>query len=131
MSQSLARIALLVEDYDEAIQYYTEKLGFQLIEDTPLPEGGKRWVIVAPAKGNGAEIVVDKATTPEQVACIGHQAGGKVFLFLTTDSFWEDYARMTANGVEIVRQPLETDYGTVAIFQDLYGNKWDFIQYKC
>lgn len=125
----IVQIALLVRDYDEAITYYTEMLGFTLIEDSYQPEQDKRWVVVAPAGSSGATLVLARASTPEQVQFIGNQAGGRVFLFLGTENFWRDYRRMTAAGVQFVRAPSRKSYGTVAVFEDLYGNRWDLIEY--
>jgi len=127
MNQRIVQIALVVNDYDEAIRYYTGVLGFELIEDTPMSET-KRWVVIKP-KGNGIfSILLAKATNEEQKKIVGNQAGGRVFLFLHTDDFWRDYRNMVAKGVEFVRDPSEEAYGTVAVFRDLYGNLWDFIQ---
>ena len=128
MPQSLAHIALLVRDYDEAIAWFTDKLGFTLVADEPQPEPGKRWVLVAPpGAGEGAAILLARAATPEQEAVVGRQAGGRVFLFLRTDDFAGDHARMLARGVAFVREPAVRDYGIVAVFADLYGNLWDLI----
>jgi len=126
----LVHVALVVRDYDEAIAFYTEKLGFTLVEDTYQPAQDKRWVVVSPAGSSGATLLLARASTPEQAAFIGNQAGGRVFLFLGTDDFWRDYHRMTAAGVKFVRPPSEADYGTVAVFEDLYGNRWDLVQYR-
>jgi catechol 2,3-dioxygenase-like lactoylglutathione lyase family enzyme len=127
MNQRLVQMALVVNDYDEAIQFYTEKLGFELIEDTPMSET-KRWVVIKP-KGVGIfTLLLAKAANEEQKQVIGNQAGGRVFLFLHTDDFWRDYHNMIQKGVEFVREPAEQPYGTVAVFKDLYGNLWDFIQ---
>lgn len=125
----LAHIALIVRDFDEAIAWFTEKLGFTLAEDTYQPEQDKRWVAVAPpgAGDNAATILLARATTPEQEAAIGNQAGGRVLLFLRTDDFWRDYRAFTAKGVRFIRPPAEQPYGTVAVFEDLYGNRWDLI----
>jgi catechol 2,3-dioxygenase-like lactoylglutathione lyase family enzyme len=130
VKHEIVHIALVVRDYDEAIAFYTEKLGFTLVEDTYQPEQDKRWVVVAPAGSNGTNVLLARATTPEQAACIGNQTGGRVFLFLSTDDFRRDYDRMTAAGVRFVRPPAEAPYGTVAVFEDLYGNRWDLIQYE-
>ncbi len=127
MTQSITRIALLVRDYDEAIVYYTERLGFVLIEDTPLG-AGKRWVVVAPPGGTGSAVLLAKAATPEQAARVGDQAGGRVFLFLVTDDFWRDYHALRARGVAFAEEPRREAYGTVAVFVDLYGNRWDLLQ---
>lgn len=129
MSQTIAQVTLVVRDYDEAIAFYTQKLFFTLVEDTPLPEEQKRWVVVAPP-GGGTGILLARASKPEQEAFVGNQSGGRVFLFLSTDDFWRDYRRMEKKGVRFVRQPQKTDYGTVAVFADLYGNLWDLIQYQ-
>lgn len=122
-------VTLVVRDYDEAIAFYTQKLSFTLVEDTPLPEEQKRWVVVAPP-GGGTGILLARASKPEQKAFVGNQSGGRVFLFLSTDDFWRDYRQMEKKGVRFVWQPQKTDYGTVAVFADLYGNLWDLIQYQ-
>jgi catechol 2,3-dioxygenase-like lactoylglutathione lyase family enzyme len=127
MRQRLAAITLLVPDYDEARDYYTGTLGFELIEDMPLG-GGKRWVVVAPPGGEGARLLLARASTPEQRARIGDQTGGRVFLFLHTDDFRRDYAALTARGVAFREAPREEPYGTVAVFADRYGNLWDLIE---
>ena len=129
MSQSLACIALVVRDYDEAIDFYTQSLGFDLIEDTDLGSG-KRWVRVRPPGGMGTDLLLARAVNPEQANRIGNQTGGRVFLFLHTDDFWRDYRAMTARGVKFCRPPSDESYGTVAVFEDLYGNKWDLLQLK-
>ena len=129
MKHSIVHIALVVRDYDEAIAYYTGTLGFTLVEDTYQPEQDKRWVVVAPAGSSGATLLLARASTPEQARFIGNQAGGRVFLFLSTDDFWRDYHRMTAAGVSFVRPPTVAPYGIVAVFTDLYGNRWDLIEY--
>lgn len=128
MKQSIVHIALVVRDYDEAIEFYTKKLNFDLIEDTYQPEQDKRWVVVAPPNSKGATILLARASKEEQKDFIGNQAGGRVFLFLNTDDFWRDYNAMIAKGIEFVREPKEADYGTVAVFKDLYGNLWDLLQ---
>ena len=130
MIQSIIHIALVVKDYDEAIEFYTRKLHFTLIEDTYQPEQDKRWVVVAPPGSMGTTILLAKASKPEQEPYIGNQAGGRIFLFLGTDDFWRDYSEMKAIGIEFVRDPKEQDYGTVAVFKDLYGNLWDLVQFK-
>jgi catechol 2,3-dioxygenase-like lactoylglutathione lyase family enzyme len=130
MRHTIAHVALVVRDYDEAIAFYTGTLGFTLVEDTYQPEQDKRWVVVAPAGSTGATLLLARASTPEQERCIGDQTGGRVFLFLSTDDFWRDFARMTDAGVRFVRPPSEMPYGTVAVFEDLYGNRWDLVQYK-
>ena len=129
MIQSLIHIALVVKDYDEAIEFYTKKLHFTLIEDTYQQEQDKRWVVVSPPGSSGATILLARATKPEQLAFIGNQAGGRVFLFLGTDDFWRDYNEMIAKDIEFVREPKEESYGTVAVFKDLYGNLWDLVQF--
>jgi catechol 2,3-dioxygenase-like lactoylglutathione lyase family enzyme len=126
VDRQIALMALVVRDYDEAIAFYTDVLGFELLEDTPLsPE--KRWVRVAPAAG-GAALLLARAANEHQCSRIGDQTGGRVFLFLNTDDFWRDYHAFRARGVRFVREPAEEAYGTVAVFADLYGNLWDLIQ---
>lgn len=127
MNQHLAHLALVVKDYDEAIAFYTQKLNFNLIEDTRIDEN-KRWVLVAPPGARECSLLLAKAATPGQEAAIGHQTGGRVFLFLFTDDFWRDYESMLANGIHFVRPPKEEPYGTVAVFEDLYGNLWDLLE---
>ncbi|WP_020614002.1 VOC family protein [Sediminispirochaeta bajacaliforniensis] len=129
MKQSIVHIALVVRDYDEAIDFYTQKLRFTLLEDTYQPEQDKRWVVVAPPGSEGTSILLAKASKEEQVPFIGNQAGGRVFLFLRTDDFWRDYDRMQAIGITFVRPPKEAEYGIVAVFEDLYGNLWDLVQF--
>ncbi len=129
MKQSIAHMALVVRDYDEAIDFYTKKLHFTLVEDTYQPEQDKRWVVVAPPGSNGASLVLAKASKPEQEAFIGNQAGGRVFLFLSTDDFWRDYNEMLQLGITFIREPKEAEYGVVAVFEDLYGNLWDLVQF--
>ncbi|BDF67569.1 hypothetical protein CE91St43_15410 [Oscillospiraceae bacterium] len=128
--QALVHIALVVRDYDEAIEFYTRKLHFTLLEDTYQPEQDKRWVVVAPPGSNGTTILLARASQPEQEPFIGHQCGGRVFLFLGTDDFQRDYQDLLSQGVEFVRPPKEADYGTVAVFRDLYGNLWDLVEFK-
>lgn len=128
MKQSIAHITLVVSDYDEAIAYYTGILKFTLVEDTYLPEQKKRWVLVAPEGGSGTSLLLAKASQSDQQACVGNQAGGRVFLFLETDDFWRDYTRMRQSGVTFTEEPRNEDYGTVVVFADLYGNLWDLIQ---
>ncbi len=128
MNQSIVHIALVVRDYDEAIDFYTKKLSFELIEDTYQSEQDKRWVVISPPGSTGTTILLAKASKDEQEPFIGNQAGGRVFLFLNTDDFWRDYHEMMAKGIEFVRDPKEADYGTVAVFKDLYGNLWDLLQ---
>jgi catechol 2,3-dioxygenase-like lactoylglutathione lyase family enzyme len=130
MPQSIVHIALVVRDYDEAIDFYVGKLGFELLDDTYQPEQDKRWVVVAPPGGLGTALLLARASRREQEAFIGNQAGGRVFLFLNTDDFQRDYERLRANDVVFVREPKEEDYGTVAVFEDLYGNLWDLLQLR-
>ncbi|WP_055668695.1 VOC family protein [Desnuesiella massiliensis] len=130
MIQSIIHIALVVKDYDEAIEFYTKKLNFTLVEDTYQPEQDKRWVIVSPPGSVGTTILLAKASKPKQEAFIGNQSGGRVFLFLNTDDFWRDYNKMLSKDIEFVREPKEASYGTVAVFKDLYGNLWDLVQLK-
>jgi catechol 2,3-dioxygenase-like lactoylglutathione lyase family enzyme len=127
MPQSLAHVAFLVRDYDEALAFFTESLGFRLVEDSPLP-GNKRWVLVAPPGSYGANLLLAKAATPEQLQQVGKQAAARVFLFLHTDHFWRDYRLMQAANVKFLESPRQEPYGTVAVFEDLYGNKWDLLQ---
>ena len=129
MNQRLAHLALVVDDYDDAIQFYTEKLNFVLLEDTALSET-KRWVRVAPPGAGSCALLLAKADGDEQNSRVGNQTGGRVFLFLHTDDFWRDYQTMTQNGVRFVRPPANEPYGTVAVFADLYGNLWDLIEPK-
>ena len=130
MKQSIVHIALVVRDYDEAIAFFTQKLHFELIEDTYQPEQDKRWVVVTPGGGQGTNLLLARAADENQATFIGNQCGGRVFLFLNTDDFWRDYNEMLANGIEFARDPKETEYGTVAVFKDLYGNLWDLIQFS-
>ena len=129
MKQSIAHIALLVRDYDEAIEFYTKKLHFSLVEDIYQAEQDKRWVLVAPPNSNGATILLAQASKPEQESFIGNQTGGRVFLFLRTDDFWRDYNEMVARKIKFTREPKKADYGTVAVFEDLYGHLWDLIEF--
>jgi catechol 2,3-dioxygenase-like lactoylglutathione lyase family enzyme len=129
MAQTLGHVALIVRDYDEAIAFFTETLSFQLVEDKLVGEG-KRWVLVSPPGSRGTTLLLAKASTPEQAGRIGNQTGGRVFLFLHTDDFRGDYAQMNARGVKFRRPPREESYGTVAVFEDLYGNQWDLLQLK-
>jgi catechol 2,3-dioxygenase-like lactoylglutathione lyase family enzyme len=129
MTQRLGYIALVVRDYDDAITFYTQSLGFQLVENTDLG-GGKCWVRVRPPGSTGTDLLLARAVNPEQASRIGNQTGGRVFLFLQTDDFWRDYRAMMERGVKFVRPPVEESYGTVAVFEDLYGNKWDLLQRK-
>ncbi|HEY5731573.1 MAG TPA: VOC family protein [Anaerolineales bacterium] len=128
MNQFIIHVALVVRDYDEAIAFYTEKLNFTLIEDTYQPEQDKRWVVVAPPGSSGTNLLLAKASKPEQESFIGNQTGGRVFLFLGTDDFWRDYNEMISRGIKFIREPKEEPYGTVAVFEDLYGNLWDLLQ---
>lgn len=130
MKQTLLHVALVVRDYDEAIDYYTRVLGFRLVEDTYQPEQDKRWVVVAPPGSDGCSLVLARAAGPRQERAVGNQTGGRVFLFLGTDDFRRDYRRLVAAGVPFVRPPIEAPYGTVAVFEDLYGNRWDLIERK-
>lgn len=130
MKQFMTHIALVVREYDEAIEFYVNKLGFELLEDTFLPEEDKRWVVIAPPNSTGTALLLARASKAEQDAFIGNQTGGRVFLFLNTDDFWRDYNNMKDIGIEFVRPPKEAEYGTVAVFKDLYGNLWDLLQLK-
>lgn len=130
MKQRIVHIALVVREYDEAIEFFTKKLDFRLVEDTYQPAQDKRWVLVSPPGSDGTLLLLARATTAEQRATIGNQTGGRVFLFLSTDDFWRDYNTMTARGIEFVREPKEEAYGTVCVFKDLYGNLWDLVQYN-
>ena len=127
MAHSIASLTLVVRDYDEAIAFFTDALGFTLVEDTPLG-GDKRWVVVAPAESSGASLLLAKAATPDQQSHVGDQTGGRVFLFLHTDDFWDDYNHMRSRGVQFIEQPRRESYGLVVVFLDLYGNKWDLVQ---
>jgi catechol 2,3-dioxygenase-like lactoylglutathione lyase family enzyme len=133
MTQNLGYVALVVRDYDEAIAYFTQKLGFRLVEDSGATDRlgqEKRWVLVAPQGSPGTNLLLARASTPEEASRIGNQTGGRVFLFLHTDDFWRDYRAMIARGVKFLETPREESYGTVAVFEDLYGNKWDLLQLK-
>jgi catechol 2,3-dioxygenase-like lactoylglutathione lyase family enzyme len=130
LQQAIAHVSLVVRDYDDAINFYVGKLGFRLLEDSHRPEQNKRWVVVTPPGSAGASLLLARATSPEQLALVGNQTGGRVFLFLQTDDFWRDYNRYIAAGVTFVRGPSEQPYGAVAVFQDLYGNLWDLLQYN-
>jgi catechol 2,3-dioxygenase-like lactoylglutathione lyase family enzyme len=127
MPQYLAHVTLVVDDYDEAIRFFTEKLRFELLEDTPLGNG-KRWVLVAPPGGSQCCLLLARASNEEQAARVGNQTGGRVAFFLFTDDFWRDYEQMLENNVHFVRQPVVENYGIVAVFEDLYGNRWDLLQ---
>jgi catechol 2,3-dioxygenase-like lactoylglutathione lyase family enzyme len=127
MKQFIAQLALVVNDYDEAIAFYTQKLGFLLVEDTVLSES-KRWVLVVPPGSEECSLLLAKASGPEQQKAVGNQTGGRVFLFLYTDDFYRDYQAMLEKGIHFVRPPAREIYGTVAVFEDLYGNLWDLIE---
>lgn len=129
MKQAIVHIALVVKDYDEALEFYTKKLHFTVVEDTYQPEQDKRWVVVAPPGSSGTTLLLARASNPKQEPFIGNQAGGRVFLFLQTDDFWRDYNEMVAKGIKFVRVPKTQDYGTVAVFEDLYGNLWDLLEF--
>lgn len=129
MNQSIAHIALVVADYDEALEFYTRKLDFNLIEDSAQTKT-KRWVLVAPPGSGECSLLLAKAVGEEQLASIGNQSGGRVFLFLRTDDFWRDYQKYLDRGVNFVREPIEEEYGTVAVFSDLYGNLWDLVEFS-
>ena len=128
MNQSIVQVALVVRDYDEAIEFYTQKLHFILTENTYQAEQDKRWVVVSPPGSGGTNLLLARASTPDQEPLIGKQSGSRVFLFLSTDDFWRDYNEMVAKGIEFVREPRQADYGTVAVFRDLYGNLWDLLE---
>lgn len=129
MEQRIAQITLVVNDYDEAIKFYTEKLNFEVVEDTKLSET-KRWVKIKPHGSSGFCLLLGKADNDEQKSRVGNQTGGRVFLFLYTDDFWRDYKNMKGKEVSFIREPVEETWGTVAVFKDLYGNLWDFIEQK-
>lgn len=128
--QHLALVSIVVRDYDEAIGFYVHTLGFELIEDSFVPEQNKRWVVVAPPGARESRLLLARASNEAQTSRIGNQTGGRVFLFLYTDDFWRDYEDYQAKGVRFVREPKEEPYGTVAVFEDLYGNWWDLLQPK-
>jgi catechol 2,3-dioxygenase-like lactoylglutathione lyase family enzyme len=130
MKQSIGLVALVVREYDEAIDFYVGALGFTLVEDTYVPEQDKRWVVVAPPGSSESRLLLARAVGEEQSARIGDQTGGRVFLFLNTDDFWRDFHAYKAKGIVFVRGPKEESYGTVAVFKDLYGNLWDLLQLK-
>ena len=130
MKQAIGLVALVVRDYDEALEFYLNTLGFSLVEDTDIPEQDKRWVVVAPPGSSGSHLLLARAVGEEQSSRIGNQTGGRVFLFLHTDDFWRDYNAYKAKGVAFVREPKEERYGTVAVFKDLYGTLWDLLQLK-
>ncbi|HEY6330321.1 MAG TPA: VOC family protein [Blastocatellia bacterium] len=128
MKQSIVHVALVVGDYDEAIDFYTKKLHFTLVEDSYQPEQDKRWVVVAPPGSTGTTLLLARASKPEQEPFIGNQTGGRVFLFLNSDDFWRDYNEMVSRGIKFVREPKSEAYGMVAVFEDLYGNLWDLLE---
>ena len=128
MKQSIIHVALIVRDYDEAIEFYCQKLHFRVIEDAYQPDQDKRWVVVAPSGFIGTNLLLARASSREQESFIGNQAGGRVFLFLGTDAFWRDYNAMVSAGIKFVREPKTAPYGTVAVFEDLYGNLWDLLE---
>ncbi|HKQ12843.1 MAG TPA: VOC family protein [Steroidobacteraceae bacterium] len=130
MKQTIGYISLVVRDYDEALRFYVETLGFVLIEDTFIEAQNKRWVLVAPPGSTESRLLLARAVGPEQESRIGNQTGGRVFLFLHTDDFWRDFRRYQERGVVFVREPKEESYGTVAVFQDPYGNLWDLLQLR-
>ena len=127
--QTLGHVALVVRDYDEALAFFTGTLNFRVVEDTRVSED-KRWVLITPPGSQGTSLLLARAATHEQATCIGNQTGGRVFLFLHTDDFWRDFHEMTARKVKFVREPKEEPYGTVAVFEDLYGNLWDLLQLR-
>ena len=128
MKQSIVHVALVIRDYDEAIDFYTKQLHFTLVEDTYQPEQDKRWVVVAPPGSIGTTLLLARASKPEQEPFVGNQSGGRVFLFLNTDDFWRDYNEMVSRGIKFVREPKREAYGIVAVFEDLYGNLWDLLE---
>ena len=130
MKQSIVHVALVVRDYDEAIRFYTQKLNFRVVEDTYQPQQDKRWVLIAPPGSTGPALLIARAATPEQERFIGNQSGGRVFLFLSTDDFWRDFNRMTEAEIKFVRAPKVESYGTVSVFEDLYGNLWDLLEWS-
>ena len=130
MQQSIFNVTLIVGDYDEALAFFVGKLGFTLIEDTYMPAQDKRWVVVAPPGSAGTRLLLARASNDRQRAAVGNQTGGRVGFFLGTDDFWRDYRAMTAAGVKFVREPSTESYGTVSVFEDLYGNLWDFVERK-
>jgi len=133
MAQDLGYVALVVRDYDEALAFFTQSLGFMLVEDTVTKDQrgeNKRWVLVRPPNSSGTCLLLARASTPEEASRIGNQTGDRVFLFLHTDDFWRDYREMTARGVKFLETPRQEAYGVVAVFEDLYGNKWDLLELK-
>ena len=129
MKQIISCVSFLVHDYDEAINFFTQKLGFHLVQDTDLGDG-KRWVLVAPSGSNESCLLLAKPSSPQQTEFVGNQTGGRVFLFLHTDDFWRDYENMGTKGVKFLENPRTESYGMVVVFEDLYGNKWDLLQYN-
>jgi catechol 2,3-dioxygenase-like lactoylglutathione lyase family enzyme len=129
VTQSIVHVALVVRDYDEAIRFFTQVLDFELLEDSYVPEQDKRWVVVRPHGSNGTALLLARPSNQDQQHYIGNQTGGRVTFFLGTDDFWRDYNKLVERGVEFVRRPLETGYGTVAVFKDLYGNLWDLVHH--
>ncbi len=133
MAQTLGYVALVVRDYDEAVAFFTQSLAFTVIEDSVTKDrlgNEKRWVLVSPPRSHGTSVLLARASTPEETSRIGNQTGGRVFLFLHTDDFWRDYREMLARGVKFREEPRHETYGTVAVFEDLYGNKWDLLELK-
>lgn len=128
MNQEIIHFSLVVKDYDKAIDFYVNTLGFELLEDTYQPEQDKRWVLVAPKGSKGVSVLLARASNDEQMRFVGNQTGGRVTFFLNTDDFWRDYKKYSDSGVKFVRDPIEAGYGTVAVFEDLYGNRWDLLQ---
>ena len=130
MKQTFGLVTLVVREYNEAIDFFVSQLGFNLVEDSDQPEDAKRWVVIAPPGSQETNLLLARAATPEQEKFIGNQTGGRVFLFLKTDDFWRDYEEYVAAGVHFVREPTAAPFGTVAVFEDLYGNLWDLIEPK-
>jgi len=133
MAQTLGYVALVVRNYDEALAFFTQSLGFTVVEDSVAKDrmgNEKRWVLVRPPGSQGTSLLLARASTPEETSCIGDQTGGRVFMFLHTDDFWRDYRAMQARGVKFREEPRQETYGTVAVFEDLYGNKWDLLELK-
>jgi catechol 2,3-dioxygenase-like lactoylglutathione lyase family enzyme len=130
VKQSIVHVALVVRDYDEAIRFFTEKLNFTVVEDIYQPQQDKRWVLITPPGSDRPTLLLAKASTPEQERAVGNQTGGRVFLFLSTDDFWRDYRRMVDQKITFVRPPKVESYGTVAVFEDLYGNRWDLLEWN-
>ena len=130
MKQSICHVALVVRDYDEAIEFYTKKLNFVLVEDTYIPDQDKRWVVVAPPGSTATTLLLARPSKPGQEAFIGNQTGGRVTFFLGTDDFWRDYKKMISLEIKFIREPTVATYGTVAVFEDLYGNLWDLLELK-